>query len=96
MEPGGPSHCWAAQLTFDWHRARASFARTPQAVGQMRSPTLCSALIVFPIILISKNCFKFPKFIETYRNVQKLQNKFCMNPLEPIFTVGLTKLAFML
>jgi hypothetical protein len=27
-------------------------------------------------------------------NVQKIQNKFCMNPLEPLFTVGLTKLTF--
>jgi hypothetical protein len=47
------------------------------------------------------NCFKFQKlfklqkFVETYRNVQNLQNKFCMNPLEPLFTVGLTKLTFM-
>jgi hypothetical protein len=24
----------------------------------------------------------------------KITNKFCMNPLEPLFTVGLTKLTF--
>jgi hypothetical protein len=35
------------------------------------------------------------KFVETCRNVQKLQNKFCMNTLEPLYTVGLTKLSFM-
>jgi hypothetical protein len=38
--------------------------------------------------------FKLPKFVETCRNVQKLQNNFFMNPLEPLFTVGLIKLAF--
>jgi hypothetical protein len=47
------------------------------------------------------NCFKFQKigqtskFVETCRNVQNFRNKFCGTPLEPLFTVGLTKLAFM-
>jgi hypothetical protein len=43
------------------------------------------------------NCeklFKLPKFVETCENVQKLQDKFSMNPLEPLFTVGLIKLTF--
>jgi hypothetical protein len=48
----------------------------------------------FSIVLNFKNYFKLQKFIETCRNVQKLQNKFCINPLEPLFTVGSTKLTF--
>jgi hypothetical protein len=55
---------------------------------------LCSALIIFLIVLISRNCFKLQKFVETCRNVQNLQNKFCMTPLEPLFTVGLAKFTF--
>jgi hypothetical protein len=38
--------------------------------------------------------FKLPKFVETCRNVQKLQNKFCMNILQPLFTVGLDNFTF--
>jgi hypothetical protein len=38
--------------------------------------------------------FKLPKFVETCRNVKKLQSKFYTNPLEPLFTVGLNKLTF--
>jgi hypothetical protein len=48
----------------------------------------------FSIVLNSRNCFKLQKFVETCRNIQNLQNKFCMNPLEPLLTVGLTKLTF--
>jgi hypothetical protein len=55
----------------------------------------CAAILNrFSIILNCRNCFKFQKFIETCRSVQKLQNKFCMNPLKPLYTVGLTKLVF--
>jgi hypothetical protein len=50
--------------------------------------------IFFQFILIPRNCFKIQKFVETCSNVQNLQNKFCMNPLEPLFIVGLTKLTF--
>jgi hypothetical protein len=32
--------------------------------------------------------------IEIGRNVRKIQSKFCMNPLEQIYTVGLTKSLF--
>jgi hypothetical protein len=31
------------------------------------------------------------KFIET---LEKIQNKFCWTPLEPLFTMNLTKLTF--
>jgi hypothetical protein len=48
----------------------------------------------FPIVFNSRNCFKLTKFVETYRNVQKLRNKFCWTPLESLYTVGLTKLTF--
>jgi hypothetical protein len=44
------------------------------------------------IVLNSRNCFKLQNFVEACRNVQNLQTKFRMNPLEPLFTVGLTKL----
>jgi hypothetical protein len=54
----------------------------------------CAAVLIF-FILIPRNCSKFQKLAETCRNVQKLQHKFCMNPLEPLFTVSLTKLTFM-
>jgi hypothetical protein len=49
----------------------------------------------FLIVLNYRNCFKLQKFVETCRNVQNFQNKFYMNPLEPLFTVDLTKLSFM-
>jgi hypothetical protein len=48
----------------------------------------------FSIVLNSRNSLKLQKFVETCRSVQKLQNKFCMNPPEPLYTVGLTKLTF--
>jgi hypothetical protein len=37
---------------------------------------------------------KLPKFVETCKNVQKIQNKFYMNSIKPLFTVGFTKLTF--
>jgi hypothetical protein len=49
----------------------------------------------FLIVLNLRNFLKLQKIIETCRNVQNLHNKFCMNPLEPLFIVGLTKLTFM-
>jgi hypothetical protein len=60
------------------------------------SQVLCDFLLKsFLIVVNSRKPFKFPKFIETCRNVQKLQNKFCINTLEAIYTVGLTKLSLM-
>jgi hypothetical protein len=55
-----------------------------------------ASLNCFSIVLNFRNCFKLSKFIETCRSVQKLQNKFCMNPLKPLSTVDFTKLTFML
>jgi hypothetical protein len=49
----------------------------------------------FSIVLNSRTCFKLQKFVEACRSVQKLQDKFCMNPPEPLCIVGLTKLTFM-
>jgi hypothetical protein len=49
----------------------------------------------FLIDLIPRKYDKIPKFVETCKNVQKLQNKFCMNTLEPLYIVGLTKLTSM-
>jgi hypothetical protein len=37
---------------------------------------------------------KLRKSIEICSNVQNLQSKFCMNPLEQIYAVGLTKYLF--
>jgi hypothetical protein len=63
----------------------------PRVAG--RRPTHCSHEPV-SIVLNSRNYFKLPKFVETCRNVKKLQNKFCWTPLEPLYAVGLTKLTF--
>jgi hypothetical protein len=64
-----------------------------RAVTRGRLPA-AGDLIIFSIVLNFKHCFKLQKFLETCRNVQNLENKFCMNPLEPLLTVGLTKLTF--
>jgi hypothetical protein len=73
-------------------------SRPPCPVGCSLRPvsTHYSATVFkcFSIILNFRNCFKLKKFIETCRNVQNLQNKFCVNPLESLFTVGWTKLTF--
>jgi hypothetical protein len=69
--------------------------RASQAVGRFEARHCAAIFIVFLIILNSRNYFKLPKFIETCRNVYNLQNKFCMNHLELLFPVGLTKLTFM-
>jgi hypothetical protein len=41
-----------------------------------------------------KNISKFPKFVETCRNVQKSKTKFCWTPLGQIYAVELTKFTF--
>jgi hypothetical protein len=75
-------------------------SRPPRPVGGSLGPVsaqYCAAVFKsFSIVLNLRNYFKIQKFVETCRNFQNLQNKFCMNPLEPLFTVGLTKLTFAL
>jgi hypothetical protein len=44
--------------------------------------------------LMSRKYSRLQKFVETGRSVHKLQNKFCVNPLEQHYTVGLTHLTF--
>jgi hypothetical protein len=86
------------------HRAARPWPSRPCVAG--RQATHCSHRPVsvrhyavnfnlFSIVFNSRNCFKLPKFVKTCMNVQKLQNKFCWTPLEPLYTVGLTKLTFM-
>jgi hypothetical protein len=73
--------------------------RPPRPVGYSLRPV--SAQYYAGKFNCFSNCFKFQKSFQTSkihrtcRNVQNLPNKFCMNPLEPLFTVGLTKLTFM-
>jgi hypothetical protein len=74
---------------------RAIFAHTQQLVGRFEVRHCAAILNCFSIILNSKNYFKLPKFVETCRSVQKLQNKFVWTPLEALFTLDLTKLTFM-
>jgi hypothetical protein len=74
---------------------RAVFARAPQAVDRFEAQHCATDFKSFSIVLNSRNCFKLQKSVETCRSVQKLQNKFCMNTLEPLYTVGFTKLTFM-
>jgi hypothetical protein len=62
--------------------------------GSVAGLVLCRAFNHFSIVLNFKHCFKLQKFVKTCRNVQNLQNKFYMNPLEPLLTAGLTKLTF--
>jgi hypothetical protein len=65
------------------------------ASGRFSAQYYARGFTCFSVVLNSRNCFKLQKFVETCRNVQNLQHKFCMNPLQPLFTVGLTKLTFM-
>jgi hypothetical protein len=46
------------------------------------------------VLHIHRFSFKLPKFIETCRNVQKWQTKFCWIHLGHLYIVGLTKLTF--
>jgi hypothetical protein len=69
--------------------------RASQAVGRFEARHCAAIFYRFLIILNSRKYDKLPKFVKTCRNVQNYQNKFCMNPLEPLFTVGLIKLVFM-
>jgi hypothetical protein len=70
-----------------------------QAAHSSHEPDLAQHCVMilnyFSIVLNSRNYFKLPKFVETCKNVQKLQAKICINTLEPLYTVGLTKLTFM-
>jgi hypothetical protein len=84
---------WPSRL-FGRPRVAGSHALWTVASGRFRPSTVPGNLIVFPIVLNCRNRFKLQKFIETCMNVKKLQNKFCMNPLEPLFTEGLTRLTF--
>jgi hypothetical protein len=87
--------CQAMAQPAFWPTARG---RPPRSVGCSLEPVsaqYCARRFkCFSIVLNSKNHFKLQKFIETYTNVQKLQNKFYWTPLEPLFTVGLSKLTF--
>jgi hypothetical protein len=75
-------------------RPRVAGRHAPWAIasGQFSAQYYARGFKCFSILLNSRNCFKFQKFIETCRNSHKLQNKFCIIPLEPLFIVGLTKL----
>jgi hypothetical protein len=66
----------------------------PWAIAPSRTgpSTVSGFLKPFIFVLNSRKQFKLPKFVETYRNVQKWQTKFCWTPLEQLYTVGLTKL----
>jgi hypothetical protein len=92
--PAGTSHQAAASRLL---RPTAR-SRPPHPVGCSLGPVsaqYCAAVFkCFSIVLNSRNRFKLQKFIETCRSVQNLQNKFSMNPFEPLFTVDLTKLNF--
>jgi hypothetical protein len=79
---------------FDRPRVAGRCAPWAVASGWFQPSTVRLFFKYFSIVLNSKNCFKLQKFVETCRNVQQLQNKFCMNPIEPLITVGLTKLTF--
>jgi hypothetical protein len=90
--PAGPSRQAAASRLF----RPIARSRPPRPVGCSLGPVsaqYCATVFkCFSIVLNLRNCPKLQKFVETCRNVQNFQNKFCMNPLEPLFTVGLTKL----
>jgi hypothetical protein len=87
--PGrGPAGFLAGRV---WQAAGPSAASRGLDFG----PTLYDNFKSFFNCLNSRNCFKLQEFVETCRDVQKLENKFFMNPLEPLFTVGLIKLSVM-
>jgi hypothetical protein len=87
--------CQAVAQPAFWPTAR-SWPPCPVgcSLGPVSAQYCATVFKCFSIVSNFRNCFKLQKFVETCRNVQKLQNKFCMNPLEPLFTVGLTKLTF--
>jgi hypothetical protein len=96
---------WAAAMAgpgrpMGRHAETASYrSRPPRPIGLRPragfGPSLCEfPLKSFLIVLNSRKQFKLPKFVETCRNVQKWQPKFCINPLEQLDTAGLTKLTF--
>jgi hypothetical protein len=86
-----------ATLSGPWACEAVAY-RPPRRKGRSHGPDSAHARFTpFPFSFLFKQFqkwFKLPKFVETCRNVQKLQNKFCMNPLEPLFTVGLAKFTF--
>jgi hypothetical protein len=73
---------------------QAAASNRPSASGRIWAGTV-QLVYLFLIDLIPRKWCKLPKFVEACRNAQKWQNKFCMNTLEPLYTVGLTKLIFM-
>jgi hypothetical protein len=75
-------------------RPRVAGRHAPWAVASGRFSASALGFKCFLIVLNSRNCFKLHKFTETCRNVQKFRNKICGTPIEPLFIVGLTKLAF--
>jgi hypothetical protein len=93
--PAGPSRQAAASRLFQ----PTARSRPPRPVGCSIEPA--SAQYCARKFNHFSNCFKFRKSFQTSkirrtcRNVQHLPNKFCMNPLELLFIVGLTKLTFM-
>jgi hypothetical protein len=66
------------------------------APGRTEPSTVPGFLKPFLFVLNSRKQFKLPKFLETFRNVQKWQTKFCWTPIEQLYTVGLTKLTLVL
>jgi hypothetical protein len=93
LEPTGPGGCWAArQAAVPPHEGQLRLRAT--AMGWFEARHCAAIFNCFSIDLIPKKWCKFPKFKETCRNVQKWQIKFCMNILEPLYIVGLTKLTF--
>jgi hypothetical protein len=62
--------------------------------GPHWSPAMCGDWNSFPNILNIQIVSKLWKSIQMCTNVQKLQSKFCVNPLKQIYSVGLTKFVF--
>jgi hypothetical protein len=76
---------------FDRQRVAGRHAMWVVVLGRFSAQYCARGFKCFSIVL------KFQKIGQTSkncRNVQKFQNKFYGTPLEPLFTVGLTKLAF--
>jgi hypothetical protein len=85
-----PPRPWAGKRT-----GRRAPRPQAAAMGRISAQHCAGDFKSFSIVLIPRKECKLPKFVETCKSVQKLQTKFCMNTLEPLCTVGLTKLTFM-
>jgi hypothetical protein len=77
-------------------RQRVAGHHAPWAIasGQIGPDTVCGIKYSFFDLLNHINISKIPKFIETCKNVQKWQTKFCWTPHGQIYAVGLTKFTF--